>query len=59
MGLDKTEVIVLEDSLNGVSAAKSALLFTIAVLNQATKSFNFENADLVLDSLSDISLIDL
>ncbi len=59
MGLDKTEVIVLEDSLNGVSAAKSAQLFTIAVPNQATKSFNFKNADLVLDSLSDISLIDL
>ena len=58
-GLNNSEVIVLEDSLNGVNAAKSAQLFTIAIPNQTTKSFNFEKTGIVLDSLSDIYLIEL
>jgi len=59
LGLNNSEVIVLEDSYNGVSAAKSAQLFTITIPNQTKKSLNFEKADIVLDSLSDISLIEL
>jgi len=59
LGLNKSEVIILEDSLNGVSAAKSAQLFTVAIPNQVTKNFNFEKADMVLGSLSDISLNEL
>jgi len=59
LGLNNSEVIVLEDSPNGISAAKSAHLFTIAIPNQTTKSLNFEKADIVLGSLSDISLMEL
>ena len=59
LGLNNSEVIVLQDSLNGISAAKSAQLFTIAIPNQTTISLNFEKADIVLGSLSDISLIEL
>jgi HAD superfamily hydrolase (TIGR01509 family) len=59
LGLNNSEVIVFEDSLNGVSTAKSAQLFSIAIPNQATNSLNFEKAAIVLDSLSDLSLIEL
>ena len=55
LGLSNSEFVVLEDSPNGVSAAKSAQLLTIAIPNQTTNSFNLENADIVLNSLSDIS----
>lgn len=59
LGLNNSEVVVLEDSPNGVSAAKSALLLTVAIPNLTINSLNFEKADIVLNSLSDISLIDL
>ena len=59
LGLNNSEVIILEDSPNGISAAKSAQLFKIAIPNQTTKSFNFKIADIVLNSLSDISLFEL
>ena len=57
--LNNSEVVVLEDFPNGVSTAKSAQLLTIAITNQTTNSFNFENADIVLNSLSNISLNEL
>ena len=59
LGLNNSEVIILEDSPNDMSAAKSAQLFKIAIPNQTTKSFNFKKADIVLNSLSDISLLEL
>ena len=49
----------MEDSPNGISAVKSAQLFSIAIPNQTTKSFNFKIAGIVLNSLSDISLLEL
>jgi len=59
MGLLPHEVIALEDSPNGVEAAKQAGLHVAAVPNSVTKVFNFEKADLLIDSLTDISLEDL
>jgi len=53
------ETIALEDSINGVIAAKTAGLITIAVPNTVTGRFNFENADLTISSLEDVSLIEL
>lgn len=54
-GLDPAQVVVLEDSPNGVLAAKRAGLFCIAVPNQLTSQLKFYNngggPDLVLGSL--------
>jgi len=54
-GLAREKVLVLEDSPNGVLAAKRANLFCIAVPNQLTIQLPFDNdggePDLVLASL--------
>jgi HAD superfamily hydrolase (TIGR01509 family) len=56
-GLSREKVLVLEDSPNGVLAAKRAGLFCIAVPNQITNQLSFYNngggPDLVLASLLD------
>ena len=48
--------IALEDSLNGVRAARAAGLFTIAVPNRSTAMLDFSQADLVLSSLEEFDL---
>lgn len=48
--------IVLEDSLNGVLAARQASCFTVAVPNDLTRHMAFGPADLVLNSLQDLPL---
>ena len=53
------EAIAIEDSPNGIKAAKAAGLFTIAVPNPVTSNFDLRDADLKLTSLSDIMLDEL
>ncbi len=53
------QAIALEDSYNGVLAAKAAGLVCVAVPNGMTHHLNFEQADLQLASLADVSLADL
>jgi beta-phosphoglucomutase-like phosphatase (HAD superfamily) len=53
------EAIVFEDSPNGVKAARSAGIFVVAVPNAVTSLLPFENANLTLRSLADLSLSDL
>ena len=53
------EVIVFEDSPNGVKAARSAGIFVVAVPNAVTSLLSIENANLTLRSLADLSLADL
>jgi len=48
--------VAFEDSPNGIRAAKAAKIFTVAVPNPITSTLDFEDADLVLDSLSDLPL---
>jgi HAD superfamily hydrolase (TIGR01509 family) len=55
----KDEAIVFEDSPNGVRAAKSAGIFVVAVPNPVTSLLAIEHANLILTSLSDLSLHDL
>ena len=50
------DAIAVEDSPNGVAAAKAAELFCVAVPGPMTRSLSFEHADLVLDSLASRSL---
>jgi HAD superfamily hydrolase (TIGR01509 family) len=48
--------IVFEDSPNGVTAAKRAGIFVVAVPNTVTSILAIEGADLILNSLSDLPL---
>ena len=57
--VQKNEAIVFEDSPNGIKAAKSAGIFVVAVPNPVTSLLSIENANLILTSLSDLSLHDL
>ncbi len=50
------QALVFEDSPNGVRAAKSAGIFTVAVPNPTTALLKIEGADLVLTSLADFKL---
>lgn len=59
LNLFPEEAIAIEDSLNGVLAAKRAGLFCVAVPNDITRHQALDAADLQLDSLSDMSLKDL
>lgn len=55
----KDEAIVFEDSPNGVRAAKSAEIFVVAVPNPVTSLLSIESANLILTSLTDLSLHEL
>lgn len=58
-GLSETEAIALEDSPNGVAAAKAAGLYCIAVPNQITAILDLSHADLILRSLTELSVAQL
>ena len=59
LGLQPTEAIAFEDSLNGVRAAKAAGIFCVAVPNPITETFPLDEADVLLSSLEDVPLEDL
>jgi HAD superfamily hydrolase (TIGR01509 family) len=59
LGLVPSEGIALEDSPNGVTAAKRAGLFCVAVPNPITATLALDDADLVVESLESINLDDL
>jgi HAD superfamily hydrolase (TIGR01509 family) len=54
MNLKPNEVIALEDSPNGVAAAKKAGVFVVVFPNEVTGNFDFDNADLLIDSIEDM-----
>ncbi len=55
----KEAAIVFEDSPNGVKAANRAGIFVVAVPNSVTSALSLEGADLILKSLSDLTLSQL
>jgi HAD superfamily hydrolase (TIGR01509 family) len=55
----KEAAIIFEDSPNGVKAANRAGIFVVAVPNQATSALAFEGANLILNSLSELTLSQL
>jgi putative hydrolase of the HAD superfamily len=59
LGLQPSEAIAFEDSLNGIRAAKRAGVFVVAVPNPITETFALEEADLLLASLTELPLGDL
>jgi HAD superfamily hydrolase (TIGR01509 family) len=58
LGVGPDEAIALEDSPNGVTAARAAGIFCAAVPNRMTRALEFD-ANLMLDSLAALPLADL
>lgn len=59
IGADADAAFVLEDSPNGILAAKRAGIFAVAVPNQLTRALPLNEPDLRLDSLASLSLSEL
>jgi beta-phosphoglucomutase-like phosphatase (HAD superfamily) len=59
IGTKPEEAIVLEDSPNGVRAAKEAGVFCVAVPGPLTREMALSEADLRLGSLEEMSLREL
>jgi HAD superfamily hydrolase (TIGR01509 family) len=59
LGLQASEAIAFEDSLNGIRAAKAAGIFCVAVPNPITETFALDEADLLLGSLEELPLDEL
>ena len=53
------QTIAFEDSPHGVTAAKRAGLYCVAVPNPLTRQLRLDHADLLLESLDDLSLDEL
>lgn len=56
MGLQPNQAIAFEDSLHGVEAAKQAGIFCVAVPNNVTRHLPMPEADLTVNSLSEMEL---
>ena len=59
LGEKPSECLVIEDTFNGVCAAKAAGMMCIAIPCQATRHQDFAHADLVLNSMEEVSLEEL
>jgi len=59
LGVAPHEAIVLEDSANGVRAAKLAGIFCVVIPNMLTRRLQLDHADLRMDSLEDLPLEEL
>jgi beta-phosphoglucomutase-like phosphatase (HAD superfamily) len=59
LGVSASEAIAIEDSPNGVIAAKRAGMRCVAIPNTITAGLDLSHADLVLRSLSEVTLPDL
>ncbi|MDH5325663.1 MAG: HAD family hydrolase [Gammaproteobacteria bacterium] len=53
LGLDASECVALEDSENGIQAARAAGLTTVISTNDFTRTHNFDGAALVVDHLGE------
>lgn len=56
LGVKAEEAIAIEDSPNGVTAAKRAGIFCVAVPNAITRQLPLNHADLQLSALTDLPL---
>ena len=59
LGIQADQAIALEDFPNGVQAAKQAGIYCVAIPNPMTRQFPFDDADLRLTSLVELSLENL
>ncbi|WP_122668872.1 HAD-IA family hydrolase [Pseudomonas viridiflava] len=58
LGVDPADCLVFEDSPFGVTAAKAAGMYAVAVPDSHMPREQYEHADLVIDSLAEFSLKD-
>jgi HAD superfamily hydrolase (TIGR01509 family) len=56
LGVSASEAIAIEDSPNGITAAKRAGMRCVAIPNSITAGLDLSRADLVLPSLADVTL---
>jgi HAD superfamily hydrolase (TIGR01509 family) len=56
LGLSAAEAIAIEDTNNGLRAAKGAGLATVITPNEFSKHHDFTGADLIVPTLSDVNL---
>ena len=56
LGAEPTRSVAVEDSPRGVAAAVAAGLYTVAVPHPLTRDLDLGRADVVVDSLSDLSV---
>ena len=56
LGVQPTEAVAVEDSPNGVTAAKAAGMLCIAVPRGMTATLDFSDADLIVGGLDELSL---
>lgn len=59
LALRPEEAVVLEDSPNGIKAAKAAGMFVVGIPNPSTEQLQMEGADILLRSLADMPLEEL
>ncbi len=59
LGVDANEAFAIEDSPNGIAAAKNAGLRCVAIPNPITSGLDLTHADLVVASLADLTLAGL
>ena len=59
LGVTPAEAIAVEDSPNGVTAAKRAGMVCVAIPNKITTQLDLSRADLVLNSLADLTVTQL
>ncbi|MGH7763800.1 MAG: HAD family hydrolase [Candidatus Dormibacteraceae bacterium] len=59
LGVEPSEAFAIEDSPNGIAAAKSAGLRCVAIPNSITSGLDLTRADLIVTSLAELSLADL
>ena len=59
LGVTAAQAVAIEDSPNGITAAKRAGLFAVAVPNSVTSGLDFGGADVVVPSLAGVRLHDL
>ena len=56
LGVEPTAALALEDSALGITAAKAAGMFAVAVPTAMTGYQSFDHADLVLETLAEMPL---
>jgi HAD superfamily hydrolase (TIGR01509 family) len=59
LGVAASDAIAIEDSPNGVAAAKRAGMLCVAIPNSITARLDLSQADLLLNSLAEVSVGDL
>lgn len=59
LGVGAGEAVAIEDSPNGIAAAKRAGMRCVAIPNSITEQLDFSHADVVLGSLAEVTLAEL